>query len=94
MIALQKRVVLRALFIVEAVLFCSFYYYGSSGMREIHQLQRENEHIEEAIVFVQRDIKECDRELTMRYNDPFYKEKIAREQLHMARDGEEIYLTM
>lgn len=94
MIIAQKRTVLHGLFLIEVALVCWFYYYGASGIREIHHLQQENKRIEENIAFVQRDITECERELIVRHNDPFYKEKIAREQLHMARDGEEIYLTM
>lgn len=89
---IQKRMVMRVLFTVEVILFGWFYYYGMCGMREIAQLQDENRTFEQQIVLAHHEIEMKEQELSAWGSDPFYKEKLAREQLHMAKDGEEIYL--
>ncbi len=89
---IRKRTMMRLAFTAEVMLFSWFYYYGVCGMKEIYQLQQENDGIEQHIEMVQRDIVGRECELKSWLSDPFYKEKWAREQLHMAKEGEEIYL--
>ncbi|TET34105.1 hypothetical protein E3J61_03220 [Candidatus Dependentiae bacterium] len=89
---IQKRTIMRIVFTVEVLLFSWFYYYGMCGMREIYQLQAENKLFEQQIVVAHHEIGMKEEELHAWGSDPFYKEKLAREQLHMAKEGEEIYL--
>ncbi len=89
---IQKRTMMRIAFTVEVILFSWFYYYGMCGMREISQLQGENRAFEQQIAVAHQEIKKKKQELVAWQSDPFYKEKLAREQLHMAKEGEEIYL--
>ncbi len=88
----QKRIILRLIFMLEVLVFGWFYYYGVCGMKDIYQLQQENEQIEQQIQMVQNEIVARECEVAAWQTDPFYKEKLAREQLHMAKEGEEIYL--
>ncbi len=89
---IQKRMVMRILFTVEVILFGWFYYYGMCGMCEISQLQVDNSVLEQQIAVVHHEIERKEQELCAWGSDSFYKEKLAREQLHMAKEGEEIYL--
>lgn len=89
---IQKRTVMRVFFVAELVLFAWFYQYGVSGMHHIEQLYEENKQCEQKIQVLSAEIAQKERELTSWQNDSFYKEQLAREQLHMAKEGEEIYL--
>ena len=89
---IQKRTMMRIAFTVEVLLFCWFYQYGMCGMREIGQLQDENRLFAQQITVANAEITRKEQELGAWESDPFYKEKLAREQLHMAKEGEEIYL--
>ncbi len=66
-----------------------FYYHGARG---VHLLRKENEEIAQQIVHVQEEVEDIDCQIGAWKTDPFFKEKIAREQLHMAHRGDEIYL--
>lgn len=88
----KKRIMLRFVFMLEVLVFGWFYYYGVCGMNEIYQIQKENKQIEQQIQVVQNEIAVRTQEVKAWKTDPFYKEKLAREQLHMAKEGEEIYL--
>jgi cell division protein FtsB len=83
---------MRIAFTIEVILFSCFYYYGMCGMRDIYQLQDENSALEQQIAVAHHEIELKEQELHAWGSDPFYKEKLAREQLHMAKEGEEIYL--
>ena len=89
---IRKRTIMRVVFTVEVVLFGWFYYYGVGGMRDIAQLHEENSGLEQQIARAHQEIALKEQELSSWKSDPFYKEKLAREQLHMAKEGEEIYL--
>jgi len=89
---IQKRTIMRISFMVEIIVFSWFYYYGVGGIQEIYQLQEENKSFEQRIVITQQAIEQKQEELAAWQSDSFYKEKLAREQLHMAKEGEEIYL--
>ena len=89
---LRKRTMMRLAFVIEVIIFGWFYQYGVGGMGEIGKLQQDNETMERHIGTMQHDIVVRTTELEGWMRDPFHKEKLAREQIHMAREGEEIYL--
>lgn len=88
----RKRMIMRGAFVAEIILFTWFYYYGMCGMREIRRLRVENDQLEQQIGVANDCLAQKEQELAAWQSDPFYKEKLAREQLHMAKEGEEIYL--
>lgn len=89
---IRKRIIMRIAFAIELVLFAWFYQYGVYGMHYIHQLCEENRVCEQKIDALVSHIAQKEQELVSWQTEPFYKEQLAREQLHMARDGEEIYV--
>ncbi len=89
---MRKKTILRLAFTLEIAVFGWFYYYGLHGLKTVGELQCENEAIEKRIELARDDIEMRQQEIIAWQTDPFYREKVAREQLHMAKEGEEIYL--
>ncbi len=77
---------------VMVIQFGWFYYHGARGVHAVELLQKENEEIAKHISHMQEEVADIDCQIIGWKTDPFFKEKIAREQLHMAHRGDEIYL--
>ncbi len=88
---MQKKIVLRIFLAAEVIIFGWFYYQGARGVHAVQFLRKENEEIAQQIVHVQEEVEDIDRQIIGWKVDPFFKEKIAREQLHMAHAGDVIY---
>lgn len=86
-----KRLLLRAFFVGEIGAFAYFYIFSAQGMVSILQLREENKICQESIVRARSELVALEHVMETWGNDDFYKERIAREQLQMARQGEEIY---
>ncbi len=91
---LTRRLLLRVFFGIEVVIFSGFYFFGGQGIRGIRALHKhtalsilENKALED-------EIKNLEDTVLAWQTNPFYKEKVAREQLQMARKGDIIYLTI
>ncbi len=81
----------KCLLLLETLFFgyhCWFGKYGFVMVRTMNaeyvQLAIEINELTFAIALLEKDIKEW-------YTHPFYQEKIAREELHMARKDDEVY---
>ncbi len=88
---MQKKIMLRIFLAAEVVIFGWFYYQGARGVQAVQILQKENEEIVQHIAHLQEEVEDIDSQIVAWKRDPFFKEKIAREQLHMAYAGDEIY---
>lgn len=87
-----KRLAARLLFATELLVFVWVYFYGAHGFLELTALREEC-----AQIVVQKERKAADIKLlqdkVIAWNvHSFEKEKLAREQLQMARKDEIIYL--
>ncbi len=82
---------LRIFLVAEVVVFGWCYYQGARGVQAVQLLRKENEEIAQKIALLQEEVQDVDRQIVSWKTDPFFKEKIAREQLHMAHAGDEIY---
>lgn len=89
---MNKKGIMRLIFAAEIFLFALFYYYGAHGLRVVNQLKQENQLLELQMAQVKQEIALLEQEINTWRTEPFYKEKLAREQLNMSRDDEEIYL--
>ena len=83
---------LKILLIVECVFFVIAYFTGTQGLSALRQLQKENAVIKEEITLVEKEISELQSAIDDWHHYPYYKEKIAREQLQMMRKNETIYI--
>ncbi len=88
---MQKKIMLRIFLAAEVVIFGWFYYQGARGVHAVQILRKENEKIAQQIVHVQEEVETIGCQIVAWKGDPFFKEKIAREQLHMAHAGDVIY---
>ena len=88
---MKKRTILRLFFTTEIILFSWFYWYGPHGMQAVAHIVAENYKIEEQIRVVKQKVAELEKLVVAWQTNDFLKEKIAREQLQLAREGEEIY---
>lgn len=89
---MNKKFFLRLFLIGEITLFGWFYYYGVRGVVAVQELKAENDEITQQVASLQNEIDTVNAQIIAWNNDPYFKEKIAREQLQMARDGDEIYV--
>lgn len=87
-----KRTILRVLFVLEIITFSWFYFFGSQGILTIMAITTQVHTIDTEIGILKRDILDLEHQIVLQNECPFYKEKIAREQLQMARTDEEIYI--
>lgn len=86
-----KRRALRFFFVAEIVLFVSFYLFGSNGIQCLFELQYQQQKLDQQTRSLQQEVIHLHEQLAHWEAAPFFKEKIAREQLQMAREGDEIY---
>lgn len=89
--AFSKSWISRIFLLSELLIFCSVYFFCVDGRPKIHKLCVENSILEEELKVLTNEIDEIENEKLAWNTDPFYKEKVAREQLQMARKDDEIF---
>lgn len=82
----------RICLLAEIVIFFSFYTLGNNGICHFRKLKYEIEKSQHDIMVLKTDIQDLQTTIVVQSEHPFFKEKIAREQLQMGRANEEIYL--
>lgn len=88
---LSKRYIGRIFLIVESFVFLLFYLFGNNGITALNKLKQEVSVLEQNNSQMRLEIQQLSDTIKLQKNHPFFKEKIAREQLQMARENEEIY---
>lgn len=91
MIKYVKPILFRLLFGAELIVFGYVCVYGSHGLYKLSHIKHENSYIIKNITRVQNNIERLNQTIGMWHNHSFYKEQIAREQLHMAHSDDIIY---
>ena len=86
-----KRFILFIL-VVESVVLVAVYFFGDYGLPIIVNFSHENKELEQENSRLSDEIAQLNLDLDALANYPFYKEKIAREQLQMAALHDELYL--
>lgn len=87
-----KQTALRVFFALEVVVFTGVYLFGPTGLQTVVLLERENGELDRHIEQLLAQVSQCEQQVAACKTDDFYKEKIAREQLQMAREKDEVYL--
>jgi len=90
---LTRRSFFRLFFGAEVIVFVVIYFFGANGLGGIALLRKKNKLSAVAIQELYNDVRELEGTVYAWQNNSFYKEKIARERLHMARKGDTVYLT-
>ena len=89
---LTKRFLLRLFFMVEVGIFVFLYLFGTQGLRALITLRKKNARLAFEVQELETQVKELETTVVAWKSEPFYKEKVARESLHMARKKDEVYL--
>jgi cell division protein FtsB len=82
----------RIFLIIECIIFFGMYGFGSNGITAIVAIKNDMQHLNCEVAQLKTEIAQLQSTLVLQQKHPFFQEKIAREQLQMARDTEEIYL--
>ena len=90
-IKLLKKKGMRIFFALEVVFFIAFYLFGSEGIQRMMVMQQQERELDAKLNEVGIHVAHLSERLEQWNTTPFHTEKIAREQLQMAREGEEIY---
>lgn len=86
-----KKVALRIFFSVEVLVFSYVYLHGKNSITMLVDLQKENRVLQSQLHGQRQEIAQLEHEIAQWEAHPFYKEKVAREQLQMARKNEQVY---
>ena len=88
---LTKRLLLRFFFCIEIFIFLFLYIFGTQGLHMISKIRKENKTFLKEVSVLEGELQELENTIFEWEANPFYKEKAAREQLHMARKKDTIY---
>jgi cell division protein FtsB len=87
----MKRYIYKIVLCVQVCLFVYVFMYGNKGWFALSVLKKEVDTIAESVVCKKAEISILEQEMSEWAHDAFYKEKVAREQLQMARAGDEVF---
>lgn len=86
-----KQIAIRVLLAIEMIVFGYVYMYGKNGMQVLHKQKKVVAQLQSTVDQLKKEIAVVESEIELWQTDDFYKEKVAREQLQMARKGDEIF---
>ena len=86
-----KRLILRIALLAEMCAFGYIYVYGKNGLQSLQQQRFIVGELEKNIAKINDEVTLLEKEIYAWQTDDFYKEKVAREQLQMARKGDELF---
>ncbi len=86
-----KRMVLRVALLAEMCAFGYVYVYGKNGFQSLQQQRLVVVDLGKNIAKLNDEVIRLEKEMYVWQTDDFYKEKVAREQLQMARKGDELF---
>jgi cell division protein FtsB len=88
---LIKQYIFQVFFLSEVLLILLVYIFGRYGLPALWSLKKENKLISQEIAHLSQEVARLENKCKEWQDYPFYKEKIAREHLQMARDGDYIF---
>lgn len=86
-----KRIFMKIVLCVEMVLFGYVYFFGINGIAALQNQKLNVATLQKNIMLLNDEIARLKNEIYAWQTDDFYKEKVAREQLQMARKGDELF---
>lgn len=86
-----KKMLMKVLLVCEMAVFGHIYFFGSNGITSLQAQKKVVEDLKSDIMILNGEIAQLEKEIFAWQTDDFYKEKVAREQLQMARKGDELF---
>ena len=87
----QKKYVIPLLLALELLFFGAYYFFAPYGIKRITKLRQENCNLNQSILLLRKDIATLTEKIDTITKYPYYKEKIAREQLQMMSPGDHVF---
>lgn len=87
----SKRFLVGFFIISELILFIYLGLYGKHGISVLRREAEGNRHLICKIEAQNQKIKDIEYKIALWHKEPFFKEQIARQQLHMARKDDIVY---
>lgn len=87
-----KRLLLRIFFLGQILVFGVNYTMGTHGLRTLWTVNKNNCRLQKKIDILHQELQDLEQQKNSWNSDPFLKEKVAREQLQLAKADEDIYL--
>lgn len=88
---LTQRSLLRFFFGVEIIVFVLMYLFSPQGIQKLFILKKETAQSNLELNRLKSQVDDLQHKVIEWKENPFYKEKIAREKLYMSREHEEVY---
>jgi cell division protein FtsB len=82
---------MRLFLVLEMFAFGYVYVCGKNGLQSLHKHKSAVVDLKKNIMQLDQEVASLEKEIYVWQSDDFYKEKIAREQLQMARKGDELF---
>ncbi len=86
-----KKLIGQLFFGTWLVIFVVHYAFGSHGLLYGWRAQRENANLAKSVAQLQGEIAHLHEQILAWQTDRFYMQRLAREQLQLARDGDTVY---
>ena len=86
-----KQLLLRCVLSIEMITLLHMYFFGTHGLQKLYAQKRNMNEIYSTVTQLQSEISELEYDIIEWKTDFFYKEKIAREQLQMARKDDTLF---
>lgn len=87
----RRWIILKILLFAELTAYGYYYFQGYQGFLGQQKVIKHSREIEKNITIVQQEIQQLRAKILLFKTEPYYKEKIAREQLHMGFSHDIIY---
>ena len=88
---MSKKIILRVFLAGEIIFFVIMYVVSPEGLTAVQNKKLENKQLASRVETLTEEIKKLEDEIKRWETNPFYREKVAREQLQMARPTDEVY---
>lgn len=82
---------MKVLLLLEMAVFGHIYFFGNNGIKVLQEQKNGVIELKHAITQLDDEVAQLEKEIYAWQTDDFYKEKVAREQLQMARKGDELF---
>lgn len=86
-----KKILVRFILCIEMCVFGYMYLYGKNGLQILQGQKKTLLVLEGEVAQLQKEISLLENDIYVWQTNDFYKEKIAREQLQMARKGDKLF---
>jgi cell division protein FtsB len=86
-----KKLCIQLFLLSEMTFFGYWYVYGVNGMVELQEQKKVVVDLDKDITLLSDEVLRLEKEIYAWQTDDFFKEKVAREQLQMARKGDELF---